>query len=98
MQRNFSISAPNQEYTPEFLKKLREKHLVIFDGKACHAIRIIPRHKSNPLFEILEEDDGHLFSCSGSVDFDMYWTDSLIKQLNDAKKYWELNKHSILQK
>ena len=42
----------------------------------------------NPLFEILGEDDGNLFSYGHPVKFDLYWTDGLIKQLEDAKKYW----------
>lgn len=88
MEKYFTF-APNQEYTDEFLKKIREKDLVVFDGKACHAIRILPRGKnSNPLFEILGEDDGYLFSYDHPIRFDLHWTDGLIKQLEDAKKYW----------
>ena len=45
MEKYFTF-APNQEYTDEFLKKIREKDLVVFDGKACHAIRILPRGKT----------------------------------------------------
>ena len=29
-----------------------------------------------------------LFSCEHDVTFDMRWTDGLIKQLENAKKYW----------
>lgn len=85
----YSVRAPDQSFTKEFLKKIREQDLVIYDGRACHAIRIIPRRGMNPLFEILGEDDGHLFSYNHPVQFDLYWTDGLIKQLEDAKKYWE---------
>ena len=85
----FFISAPDQVYTKAFLKEIKEKHLVVYDGKACHAVRIIPRKNCNPLFEILGEDDGYLFSYDHSVKFDLFWTDGLIKQLEDAKKYWE---------
>ncbi len=87
--REYHVSAPDQVYTKEFLKEIREEDLVIYDGKACHAVRIIPRKNMNPLFEILGEDDGHLFSYDHSIDFDLYWVDGLIKQLEDAKRYWE---------
>lgn len=87
--RSYSVLAPDQTYTEEFLKEIRERDLIIYDGNACHAVRIIPRKNMNPLFEILGEDDGQLFSYDHSIQFDLYWTDSLIKQLEDAKKYWE---------
>ena len=87
--KEFFISAPDQVYTKKFLKELKEEHLVIYDGKACHAVRIIPRKGHNPLFEVLGEDDGNLFSYDHSVKFDIFWTDGLIKQLENAKKYWE---------
>ena len=85
----YHVFAPKQEYTKEFLEQIKERDLVVYDGYACHAVRIIPRSNKNPLFEILGEDDGHLFSYHYEVAFDMYWTDGLIKQLEDAKKYWE---------
>lgn len=88
MEYKYFTSAPDQEYTKEFLKQIREEDLVIYDGKACHAVRIIPRKDMNPLFEILGEDDGNLFSYDYPIRFDLYWTDGLIKQLEDAKKYW----------
>ena len=87
--KEYYAFAPDQEYTEDFLKEIREKDLVVYDGMACHAVRIIPRKGNNPLFEILGEDDGQLFSYDHSIKFDMYWTDDLIKQLKDAKKYWE---------
>lgn len=85
----YRVCAPDQSYTKEFLEEIRERDLVIYDGRACHAVRIIPRQGINPLFEILGEDDGSLFSCKGRELFDICWTDGLIKQLEDAKKYWE---------
>ena len=88
MEDKYFASAPDQEYTKKFLKQIREEDLVIQDGKACHAVRIIPRKYMNPLFEILGEDDGNLFSYDYPIRFDLYWTDGLIKQLEDAKKYW----------
>ena len=51
-------------------------------------LSILPRKGENPLFEILGEDDGYLFSYDHPVKFDLHWTDGLIKQLEDAKKYW----------
>ena len=88
MEDKYFASAPDQEYTKEFLKQIREEDLVIYGGKACHAIRILPRRGENPLFEILGEDDGNLFSRDYPIRFDLHWTDGLIKQLEDAKKYW----------
>ena len=88
MEDKYLASAPDQEYTKKFLKQIRKEDLVIYDGKACHAVRIIPRKYMNPLFEILGEDDGNLFSYDYPIRFDLYWTDGLIKQLEDAKKYW----------
>jgi hypothetical protein len=87
--KEYYVFAPDQDYTEDFLKEIREKDLVVYDGEGCHAVRIIPRKGSNPLFEILGEDDGQLFSYRHPIKFDMYWTDDLIKQLKDAKMYWE---------
>ena len=88
MEDKYFASAPDQEYTKKFLKQIREEDLVIYDGKACHAVRILPRKDENPLFEILGEDDGYLFSYDHPIKFDLHWTDGLIKQLEDAKKHW----------
>lgn len=85
----YGVFAPNQAYTKKFLKEIKERDLVIYDGRACHAVRIIPRKSMNPLFEILGEDDGYLFSLEHADVFDLYFVDGLIKQLEDAKKYWE---------
>lgn len=85
----YGVSAPDQTYTKKFLKEIRERDLVIYDGRACHAVRIIPRKNTNPLFEILGEDDGYLFSYDHPIKFDLYFADGLINQLEDAKKYWE---------
>ena len=92
----YSISAPDQTFTKKFLKEIKERDLVIYDGEACHAVRIIPRKGMNPLFEILGEDDGHLFSYEHPIKFDMHWADGIIKQLEDAKKYWEKIKHKYV--
>lgn len=90
MSNEYHAFAPNQEYTKEYLKELKEKDLVIYDGRACLAIRIIPREDfSIPLFEILGEDDGHLFSYSSPIQLSLYWMTPLIEHLNEAKAYWE---------
>lgn len=89
MRNEYFRTAPDQTYTKDYLKEIRENDLVVYDGRACHAVRIIPRKNMNPLFEILGEDDGSLFSYDHPVVFDLSWTDKLIKQLEDAKKYWE---------
>lgn len=88
MGYKYLASVPDQESTKKFLKKIRKEDLVIYDGKACHAVRIIPRKGMNPLFEILGKHDGYLSSYDHPIRFDLYWTDGLIKQLEDAKKYW----------
>lgn len=46
------------------------------------------------LKQIRGEDDGCLFSYDYPIRFDLYWTDGLIKQLEDAKKYWEKIKNT----
>jgi len=94
---SYTRFAPNQEYTKEYLQRLKEEDLVIYDGHACHAVRIIPRGPKNPLFEILAEDDGFLFSVKNDLTFDLYWADGLIKQLQDAKEYWEQVKDKYLE-
>ena len=70
-----------------FPKEIREKYNIIYDGKGCYAVRIIPRDGMAPLFQLMVEDDGGLYSKD--ICFDIYWTDGLIKQLQDAKKYAE---------
>lgn len=35
MEDKYFASAPDQEYTKEFLNQIREEDLVIYDGKAC---------------------------------------------------------------
>ena len=85
----YRVLALDQTFTKKFLEEIKERELVIYDGKACHAVRIIPRKNANPLFEILGQDDGCLFSYDHPIQFDSYWTDGLIKQLEDAKEYWE---------
>ena len=42
MEDKYFASAPDHEYTKKFLKQIREEDQVIYDGKAFHAVRIIP--------------------------------------------------------
>ena len=92
----YSVSAPDQEFTPEFLEQIKKDDNVVFNGYGVHAIRIIPRSNADtPLFELLGEDDGQLFSYEHPVVFNMYWADSLIRQIQEAKEYWEKNKDNI---
>lgn len=83
----YSRMAPDQIYTKEYLKNLRKQDNVIFDGEGVHAIRIIERKVNAPLLEILTEDDGCLQSCKPPMLFDVYWTDSLIDNLTEARDY-----------
>lgn len=61
--------APEQTYTDDLLNEWREKYNVIFDLKWGHGVRVIPREGHDPLFELLCEADGTLFSYSVPVLF-----------------------------
>ena len=92
----YSAFAPDQEFTKKFLEEIKKEDNVIFNGAGVHAVRIIPRaNASDPLVELIGEDDGHLFSYDERVIFSMYWVDLLIKQLQEAKEYWEKNQENI---
>ena len=82
------ISTPREDeqfWTDRFLKEIKKKYNIIFDGHGCYAIRVIPRENANPLFAIMSEDDGALYETD--VVFDAEWTDSFIKCLENAKEY-----------
>lgn len=85
MIEKYRMFAPNQNYTEEYLQKPWEKDVVIYNPKWCYGIRIIPRGGSSPLFEILKEDDGHLFSFNEPFTFDSRWADGIIECLEEAK-------------
>ena len=55
MEYKYFASAPDQEYTKEFLKQIRKEDLVVYDGKACHAIRILPRNGETHCLKFLEK-------------------------------------------
>lgn len=55
MGNKYFASNPSQEYTKEFLKQIREEDLVIYDGKACHAVRIIPKKVQTHCLKSLEK-------------------------------------------
>lgn len=90
MEDLITIYDPEQSWSDEVIEEIKREHLVIFNRKWRHAVRIIPRENTNPLFQILVEDDGALFvSNRQGLEFDMHWTDSIIEALTEAKKYWE---------
>lgn len=97
MDEFYQSFAPNQEYTDEYIQQLRDEDLVVF-CHGVHAVRIIPRDGMNPLFEILGEDDGQLFSYDHAITFDSYWTLDLIKTLAEAMQYWEIIRHNYNHK
>ena len=77
-----------QCWTKSFLKQIRDEHNIIFDGKGCLAVRIIPNPDSDyPSLSIMIQDDGMLFESKTKVS--MYWVDELIELLEEAKKYWK---------
>lgn len=87
--------APDQEYKKAYLKILKQDYNIIYDGKACHAFKIIPRANSNPLIQLFTEDDGFLHATD--ITFDAYWAQPLINNLQSAikeinvKKWWHFN-------
>lgn len=81
----FTPSEDEQVWTKKFLKKIKKEKNIIYDGKTCYGIRIIPRKEYNPLLEIMVEDDGGLYSTD--VAFDLDWVDGLINVLQEAKEY-----------
>ena len=85
MVEKFQMFAPGQDYTEEYLQKLWENDLVIYNPRWCFGIRIIPRKGSTLLFEILGEDDGQLFSYKEPFTFDSCWADGIIECLEEAK-------------
>ena len=67
----------------ENLKKLN----VIYRSEWCHGFRVIQRKDTNPLIEMLCEDDGQLFSIG--TKFDIFWAKSIIEALQETIKYCE---------
>lgn len=86
-------SAPEQTYTEEYLEILREDYNIFYDRRSCHAFKVIPREKSNPLIQLFCEDDGMLYSTQIMFDaiFACPFIDTLqlaIKEIND-KNLWK---------
>lgn len=86
-------NAPDQTYTEEYLKILREDYNIFYDRKGCHAFKVIPREKSNPLIQLFHEDDGMLHSTRTIFDagFAGPFINSLqlaIKEIDD-KNLWK---------
>ena len=92
------IIAENQEWDADTLKELREKHNIIFmtSGSGICPIMIIPREINSPLIAIGSEDDGcitfekHYGQFMNSMD--IYWIDSLIADLKEAKEFAKTSK------
>lgn len=63
---------------------------VIFKSGWCHGFRVIPRKGTNPLIEMLCEDDGQLFSTG--TKFDLFWARSIVAALDETIKYCEDNR------
>jgi len=96
MIKPFDYFAYDQTWTDEILKELRDKYNVIY-RKGVFGVRIIKNEEYNPpvvQFEILGEDDGHLFSQE-SLDIhrfgvqlvDIGWIKDLQNCLDDAVNY-----------
>lgn len=89
--KSYSYFAPDQNWTDEVIQKLRKQGVIYHKG--VHAIRIIERENAEPFFELLGEDDGHLFSLDSNYPhtFSSSWSNDLISVLEDAKEY--VNSH-----
>ena len=79
-------AAPGQIYTQEYLKELRDKYNIIYNGTGIYAFKIIPRKTTNPLLQLFSEDDGMLSSTNET--FDISWTRSVIAGLQEVYDYW----------
>lgn len=85
---NVNLSAPDNEYTKEFLQKIEKHDRIIYDGKGIFPIRVIPRKDdNNPLIEFLHEGDGHIYSGHDPEIIDAGWIDTLISRLTATKEY-----------
>lgn len=66
------------------------KQNVIYKSKWCHGFRVKTREdSSNPLIEMLCEDDGTLFS--NGVSFDLFWAERIIEALQETIEFCEEN-------
>jgi len=91
----FSYFANNQEWDNKTLKDLRDNYLVFYAG-GIFGIRIHPRKNAEPIFEMLMEDDGHLFSINDGdmgVHFSYLWCDDLIDVISSARLYWAIKEY-----
>ena len=84
--------AEDQYWDKATLKQLRDDHNIVFmtAGDGSTPIMIIPRKNSNPLIALGGEDDGQIFFHTYFGRFensmDCYWIDSLIADLQEAKR------------
>lgn len=79
------LYAENQSWDKETLKQLKNEYNIFYDGIGCFGFEVISRGRSNPLIRIYVEDDGFLHKTD--IEFDIYWLESFIKNLLDAKNY-----------
>lgn len=84
--------AEDQAWDKKTLQQLRDNHNIVFmtSGNGCTPIMIIPRKHNNPLIAMGGEDDGQIFFHTHFGRFentmDCYWIDSLIADLQEAKR------------
>lgn len=97
------FSAYDQEWDDETIKELREKYNIIYNPHSVHPIMLIT--KEVPYFGgrvthaiIGTEDDGTIAFRADygdfRMEFDVAWIDSLIENLQEAKKYF-LEEYSV---
>lgn len=90
---NLEIDTYDQCWDKESIQQLREEHNVFFMSKsdAVLPVQIIMDKNNKPrLFRIGVEDDGTIFFGNHiDVCASVSWIDSLIKDLQTAKKYIE---------
>ena len=77
----FTSYDTEQIFSDEDVKRMWEKYKVIYDPEGCFALRMFPKVKGNPLFQIVAEDDGCIKFVnnfnSGFV-FDSGWAENII--------------------
>ena len=90
---NLEIDTYDQYWDKESIQQLKEEHNIFFMSKsdAVLPVQIIMDKNNKPrLFRIGVEDDGTLFFGNNiEVNAHVRWIDSLIKDLQTAKKFIE---------
>lgn len=90
---NLEIDTYDQDWDKESIQQLKKEHNIFFMSKsdAVLPVQIIMDKNNKPrLFRIGVEDDGTLFFGNNiNVNAHVHWIDSLIKDLQAAKKFVE---------